>query len=59
MKLFYILVEKYRCVFLFLYFNIVQIKVFDEVYDQFEYGYRKSKGYCYVSLILFLINKNF
>lgn len=36
MKLFYILVEKYRCVFLFLYFNIVQIKVFDEVYD---YGY--------------------
>lgn len=49
MKLFYILVEKYRCVFLFLYFNIVQIKVFDEVYDQFEYGYRKSKGYCDVS----------
>lgn len=27
--------------------------------DMIEYGYRKSKGYCYVSLIFFLINKIF
>lgn len=35
-KLLYISAEKYRCVFPFPYFNIVQTKVFDEVYD---YGY--------------------
>lgn len=30
-KLLYIPAEKYRCVFPFPYFNIVQTKVFDEV----------------------------